>query len=132
MYEMKLKPNANIKYYSALHNISKTQFDEFKKEGIDALYDGHELNLLNPNAVESWKKIDTWREVPSLYRLKRTKREGVVTFDNDQKMQDFLKDYREFKLSDKTIYVPTDNTKEEAYELGSGVRKWDNGLVPPK
>jgi hypothetical protein len=130
MYEMKLKPDANIKNYSALHNISKTQFDQFRKEGIDALITGDELNLLNPEAVQYFKKIQYWKGIPVLYPLKRGKAQTdkAITFNNEEELKNYLTkelgDYKLNKLTDRQLYLSSDENKE-GFEYTTN-RKWFN------
>lgn len=66
MYEMKLKPDANVIKYSGLENVTKEKFNELRKQGVDALIStggrSSELNLLNPDAIQSFKKIMYWKK----------------------------------------------------------------------
>lgn len=66
MYEMKLKSDANIIKYSGIENITKDKFDEFRKQGVDGLVSiggrSSELNLLNPQTIQYFKKIMYWKK----------------------------------------------------------------------
>ncbi len=129
MYEMKLKSTANIKEYSALHNVGKNLYEKFRQEGIDALITGSELNLLNPDAIDYFKKIMQWKKVPALYPLVRGQRGEIVEFDDDQKLLDYLKkelgDYKLYKTGDKQIYLSTDENLGKGFEYVTS-RKWFN------
>ena len=129
MYEMKLKPTANIKDYSALHNVGKDLYEKFRQEGIDALITGSELNVLNPDAIDYFKKIMQWKKVPALYPLVRGQRGEIVEFDDDQKLLDYLKkelgDYKLYKAGDKQIYLSTDENVGKGFEYVTS-RKWFN------
>jgi len=129
MYEMKLKSTANIKDYSALHNVYKTEYEKFRQEGIDVLINGSELNVLNPDAIDYFKKIMQWKIVPALSPSIRGKAQTdqMVTFNDDQELLDYLKkelgDYRLAKIGDKQYYFPTDENVRKAFQY-STERKW--------
>lgn len=127
MYEMKLKPESNIKQYSELHNVSKQTFEKFKQEGIDALSDGEELNLLNPEAIKYFKKIMYWKKSSVLYLHKRGKRIGEPKiFKDDQEMADYLKsELGDYKLIGGKYYVSKDENEEKSFEYTTE-RKWFN------
>ena len=70
MYEMKLKSDAKIiraKGDINIYNLSKESYNKLREEGIDALIDkssprSMELNLINPDAVQYFKKIMYWNK----------------------------------------------------------------------
>lgn len=131
MYEMRLKPDAKIINKSDLHNISKEAFDKLRQEGIDALISGSELNLLNPEAIQSFRKIMQWKKYPALYPVVRGKAQidQMVTFNNDQELLDYLKkelgDYKLVKFGEKQVYQPTDDNVDKAFEYTTE-KKWFN------
>ena len=131
MYEMKLKPNAKVINESALHRVGKNKYDQFRQEGVDALIHGDELNVLNPDAINYFKKIMQWKKVPALYPLIRGKAQidQMVTFNDEQEMLNYLKkelgDYRLVKTSDKQLYQPTDDDINKVFQYSSE-RKWFN------
>jgi len=130
MYEMKLKPEAKIKQDSGLHNINKDYFNRLREEGIDALTDGYELNLLNPEAVQYFKKIQYWKEAPVLYPLERGKaqKDKAITFNNEEELKKYLtKEFGEYELldvSDRKLYFPKVRTGD-GFEYSTN-RKWFN------
>lgn len=131
MYEMKLKPDAKIINKSDLHNISSEALKKFREEGVDALVSGSELNLLNPDAIESFKKIMQWKKAPALYPIVRGKAqtEQKVTFNSNEELLDYLKkelgDYKLAKVGDKQIYQPTDDNIDKSFQFTSD-KKWFN------
>ena len=131
MYEMKLKPNVKVINESALHRVGKNKYDQFRQEGVDALIHGDELNVLNPDAINYFKKIMQWKKVPALYPLIRGKAQidQMVTFNDDQELLNYLKkelgDYRLVKTSDKQLYQPTDDNINKVFQYSSE-RKWFN------
>lgn len=132
MYEMKLKPEAKVIRKSDLHNIGEEAFNRLtKQEGVDALTNGDELNLLNPDAIQYFKKIMYWKESPALYPLKRGKRGEVIAFNDNQEMVNFLKnelgDYKLVKSSDsgKQYYWPVDDNIDKNFEYTTK-NKWFN------
>ena len=131
MYEMKLKPNVKVINESALHRVGKNKYDQFRQEGVDALIHGDELNVLNPDAINYFKKIMQWKKVPALYPLIRGKAQidQMVTFNDDQELLNYLKkelgDYRLVKTSDKQLYQPTDDDINKVFQYSSE-RKWFN------
>jgi len=131
MYEMKLKSDAKVVNKSDLHKISIEEYKRFIEEGIDAFTDRTELVVINPDAIQSFRKIMQWKEVPALYPLNRGKRGEVIVFDNNQKMESFLKnelgDYKLVKSSDsgKQYYWPIDDNIDKNFEYTTK-RKWFN------
>jgi hypothetical protein len=113
MYEMRLKSEAKVINRSDLHNIGKNAYDQLRQEGVDALISGNELNVLNPDAIKSFKKIMQWKKVPALYPLIRGKRGEIITFDDNQSLENYLKkelgEYKLYKAGDKQIYLSTSN-----------------------
>jgi hypothetical protein len=93
MYEMKLKPDAKVERKSDLHSIGPEAFKRFRQEGIDAFTNGAELNVLNPEAIQSFRKIMQWRKVPALYPVVRGKAQTdqKITFNDDQELLNYLK-----------------------------------------
>lgn len=131
MYEMKLKPNANVKRDSVIAYISKAKFEELRREGVDALTDGKELNLLNPDAVEYFKKIMQWKKVDVLYPMgnnNKPQKEKGITFDTDEKLKDFLQNYDMIKTPGKfgevTLYL-NKARNGEVFQYGQK-NKWFN------
>ena len=61
VYKMTLKPDAKV-LESNIHiqTISKEQFNFYRSQGIDAVTNGTEVNLINPKAVATWVKVDEW------------------------------------------------------------------------
>jgi len=129
MYEMKLKSTANIKDYSALHNVYKTEYEKFRQEGIDVLINGSELNVLNPDAIDYFKKIMQWKIVPGLFPFNSRGQKGEkIIFNDDQELLDFLKkELGEYKLvksdDDRQFYWPLDDNIEKNF-LYTTERKW--------
>ena len=132
MYKMTLKPDANIQQDSALHNVGKSKYEELRKKGVDALVWGSELNVINPDAIASFTKVDTWRVAPALYPLIRGKRGEKIAFNNNEEMLNYLKkelgDYKLHKSGDKQVYLSTDENSSKGFEYSTD-RKWDHGLV---
>lgn len=77
MYEMKLKPDAKVVSASGvgaipgidinMANLSRKAYDELIAEKVDAIIDRSsprsiELNLINPDAVQYFKKIMYWKD----------------------------------------------------------------------
>ena len=132
MYEMKLKPDAKVERKTDLHAIYPNAFKEFRQEGIDVFTNGLELNVLNPDVIDYFKKIMQWKTVPALSPLIRGKAQidQMVTFNDDQELLNYLKkelgDYRLVKTSDnKQLYQPTDDDINKVFQYSSE-RKWFN------
>ena len=129
MYEMKLKSDAKVINKSDLHNIGKEAFDKLRQEGTDALISGSELNILNPDAIQSFKKIMQWKKVPALYPVIRGKAQTdqKITFNNDQELFDYLKkelgEYKLIKAGDKQYYQPTDENIDKNFQFTAD-KKW--------
>ena len=129
MYEMKLKSDAKVINKSDLHNIGKEAFDKLRQEGIDALISGSELNVLNPDAIQSFRKIMQWGKVPALYPVIRGKAQTdqKITFNNDQELLDYLKkelgEYKLVKAGDKQYYQPTDENIDKNFQYITD-KKW--------
>ncbi len=130
MYEMRLKPDAKVINKSDLHNISKEAFDRLRQEGTDALISGSELNILNPDAIQSFRKIMQWKKVPALFPFNSRRQKGEkIIFNDDQELLDYLKkelgDYKLYKTGDKQIYLSTDENLGKGFEYVTS-RKWFN------
>ena len=129
MYEMKLKSDAKVINKSDLHNIGKEAFDKLRQEGTDALISGSELNILNPDAIQSFRKIMQWGKVPALYPVIRGKAQTdqKITFNNDQELLDYLKkelgEYKLVKAGDKQYYQPTDENIDKNFQYITD-KKW--------
>ena len=107
MYEMKLKPNVKIEKKNDLHAIGVEAFNRFRQEGIDAFTNGAELNLLNPEVIQSFRKIMEWKVVPALVPNIRGKKGEVLEFNNDQEMLNYLKT----ELGEYSIFTNKDGFK---------------------
>jgi hypothetical protein len=129
MYEMRLKSDAKVINKSDLHNIGKEAFDKLRQEGIDALISGSELNILNPDAIQSFRKIMQWEKVPALYPVVRGKSQidQKIIFNNDQELFDYLKkelgEYKLVKAGDKQYYQPTDENIDKNFQYITD-KKW--------
>jgi hypothetical protein len=129
MYEMRLKSDAKVINKSDLHNIGKEAFDKLRQEGTDALISGSELNILNPDAIQSFRKIMQWRKVPALYPVVRGKvqTDQKITFNNDQELLNYLKkelgEYKLVKAGDKQYYQPTDENIDKNFQYITD-KKW--------
>jgi hypothetical protein len=129
MYEMRLKSDAKIINKSDLHNIGKEAFDKLRQEGTDALISGSELNILNPDAIQSFRKIMQWRKVPALYPVVRGKAQTdqKITFNNDQELLNYLKkelgEYKLVKAGDKQYYQPADENIDKNFQYITD-KKW--------
>ena len=129
MYEMRLKSDAKVINKSDLHNIGKEAFDKLRQEGTDALISGSELNILNPDAIQSFRKIMQWRKVPALYPVVRGKAQTdqKITFNNDQELLNYLKkelgEYKLVKAGDKQYYQPTDENIDKNFQYITD-KKW--------
>jgi hypothetical protein len=129
MYEMRLKSDAKIINKSDLHNIGKEAFDKLRQEGTDALISGSELNILNPDAIQSFRKIMQWRKVPALYPVVRGKvqTDQKITFNNDQELLNYLKkelgEYKLVKAGDKQYYQPADENIDKNFQYITD-KKW--------
>ena len=129
MYEMRLKPNAKVINKSDLHNIGKEAFDKLRQEGTDALISGSELNILNPDAIQAFRKIMQWGKVPALYPVIRGKSQidQKIIFNNDQELFDYLKkelgEYKLVKAGDKQYYQPTDENIDKNFQYITD-KKW--------
>jgi len=129
MYEMRLKPNAKVINKSDLHNISKEAFDRLRQEGTDALISGSELNILNPEVIQSFRKIMQWKKTPSLYPIVRnkTQTDQKITFNNDQELLDFLKkELGDYELNNKDgfkKYISKDDDIDKSFEYTTD-KKW--------
>ena len=131
MYEMKLKPDAKIEKKNDLHAIGPESFKRFRQEGIDAFINGTELNVLNPEAIQSFRKIMQWMKVPALYPVVRGKAQTdqKITFNNDQELFDYLKkeleEYKLVKAGDRQLYQPTNDNIDKSFEYTTD-KKWFN------
>ena len=130
MYEMKLKLDAKVERKSDLHAIGPEAFKRFRQEGIDAFTNGTELNVLNPEAIQSFKKIMQWRKIPVLYPVVRGKAqiEQKIVFDNDQELFDYLsKELGDYKLvkGEKQYYQSTDENIDKNFQYTTD-KKWFN------
>ena len=129
MYEMRLKSDAKVINKSDLHNIGKEAFDKLRQEGTDALISGSELNILNPDAIQAFRKIMQWGKVPALYPVIRGKAQTdqKITFNNDQELLDYLKkelgEYKLVKAGDKQYYQPTDENIDKNFQYITD-KKW--------
>jgi hypothetical protein len=129
MYEMRLKPNAKVINKSDLHNISKEAFDRLRQEGTDALISGSELNILNPEVIQSFRKIMQWKKTPALYPIVRskTRTDQKITFNNDQELLDFLKkELGDYELNNKDgfkKYISKDDNIDKSFEYTTD-KKW--------
>jgi hypothetical protein len=129
MYEMRLKSDAKVINKSDLHNIGKEAFDKLRQEGTDALISGSELNILNPDAIQSFRKIMQWRKVPALYPVVRGKvqTDQKITFNNDQELLNYLKkelgEYKLVKAGDKQYYQPADENIDKNFQYITD-KKW--------
>jgi hypothetical protein len=129
MYEIRLKPDAKVINKSDLHNISKEAFDRLRQEGIDALISGSELNILNPEVIQSFKKIMQWKKTPALYPIIRSKTQTdqKITFNNDQELLDFLKkELGDYELNNKDgfkKYISKDDNIDKSFEYTTD-KKW--------
>jgi hypothetical protein len=129
MYEMRLKSDAKVINKSDLHNIGKEAFDKLRQEGTDALISGSELNILNPDAIQSFRKIMQWKKVPALYPVVRGKSQidQKIIFNNDQELFDYLKkelgEYKLVKAGDKQYYQPTDENIDKNFQYITD-KKW--------
>jgi len=129
MYEMRLKPNAKVINKSDLHNISKEAFDRLRQEGIDALISGSELNILNSEVIQSFRKIMQWKKTPALYPIIRSKTQTdqKITFNNDQELLDFLKkELGAYELNNKDgfkKYISKDDNIDKSFEYTTD-KKW--------
>ena len=129
MYEMRLKPNAKVINKSDLHNISKEAFDRLRQEGTDALISGSELNILNPEVIQSFRKIMQWKKTPALYPIIRSKTQTdqKITFNNDQELLDFLKkELGDYELNNKDgfkKYISKDDNIDKSFEYTTD-KKW--------
>jgi len=131
MYEMKLKPDAKIEKKNDLHAIGPEAFKRFRQEGIDAFINGTELNVLNPEAIQSFRKIMQWGKVPVLYPVIRGKAQTdqKITFNNDQELLNYLKkelgEYKLVKAGDKQYYQPADENIDKSFQYTAD-KKWFN------
>ena len=129
MYEMRLKSDAKVINKSDLHNIGKEAFDKLRQEGTDALISGSELNILNPDAIQSFRKIMQWKKTPALYPIIRSKTQTdqKITFNNDQELLDFLKkELGDYELNNKDgfkKYISKDDNIDKAFEYTTD-KKW--------
>jgi hypothetical protein len=129
MYEMRLKSDAKVINKSDLHNIGKEAFDKLRQEGTDALISGSELNILNPDAIQSFRKIMQWKKVPALYPVIRGKAQTdqKITFNNDQELLNYLKkelgEYKLVKAGDKQYYQPADENIDKNFQYITD-KKW--------
>ena len=132
MYQMKLKPEAKVEKKNDLHNIGVDAFNRYRQEGVDAFTNGAELNVLNPDAIESFTKRDTWRVSPALQPISRGKAGEKIAFSNNEDMFNYLKkelgDYKLVNIGDKQIYQPTNDNIDKSFQF-STARKWDNNLI---
>jgi hypothetical protein len=131
MYEMNIKPDAKIEKKNDLHAIGPEAFKRFRQEGIDAFANGTELNVLNPEAIQSFRKIMQWRKVPALYPVVRGKAQidQKITFNNDQELLNYLKkelgEYKLVKAGDKQYYQPADENIDKSFQYTAD-KKWFN------
>jgi hypothetical protein len=131
MYEMKLKPDAKVERKSDLHSIGPEAFKRFRQEGIDAFANGAELNVLNPEAIQSFRKIMQWRKVPALYPVVRGKAQTdqKITFNDNQELLNYLKkelgEYKLVKAGDKQYYQPADENIDKSFQYTAD-KKWFN------
>ena len=129
MYEMRLKPDAKVINKSDLHNISKEAFDRLRQEGIDALISGSELNILNSEVIQSFRKIMQWKKTPALYPIIRSKTQTdqKITFNDDQELLDFLKkELGDYELNNKDgfkKYISKDDNIDKSFEYTTD-KKW--------
>jgi hypothetical protein len=134
MYQMKLKSDAKVEKKNDLHNIGVDAFKKYREEGIDAFTNGAELNLLNPDAIASFTKIDSWRIIPALYPILRGKAQTdkKISFKNNKDLLDYLKkellDYKLVKVGEKQVYQSTNDNVDKSFQYGTD-RKWDNDLI---
>jgi hypothetical protein len=129
MYEMRLKSNSKVINKSDLHNIGKEAFDKLRQENTDALISGSELNILNPDAIQSFRKIMQWKKVPALYPVIRGKAQTdqVIIFNDDRQLLDYVKkelgNYELNKKGNKQIYQSTNDNIDKSFEYTTD-KKW--------
>ena len=76
MYEMTLKPGSKVISYEGhggFANLSQSEYQELREKRIDAISEkinGGALNLINPDAIMSWKEIDKWEQPFDVYLYK--------------------------------------------------------------
>ena len=131
MYEMKLKLDAKVERKSDLHAIGPEAFKRFRQEGIDAFTNGTELNVLNPEAIQSFRKIMQWKESPALIPMVRGKKGELIQFNNEQEMLNYLKkelgDYSVFTNKDGfKNYISKDDNIEKGFVESKDSKKWFN------
>jgi hypothetical protein len=131
MYEMKLKPDAKVEKKNDLHAIGSEAFKRFRQEGIDAFTNGTELNVLNPKAIQSFRKIMQWKKTPALIPMVRGKKGELIQFNNEQEMLNYLKkelgDYSVFNNKDGfKNYISKDDNIEKGFVESKDSKKWFN------
>jgi hypothetical protein len=142
LYEMKLKPDAKLDYEGNcdITNLSKECFQSFRQKGIDAIIQrsspSNELNLINPDAIQYFKKIKHWKWLPSLWSNIRGKRQSAIIFNNEEEKLDFLKkELGDYKIiggdSINAQYISNDANIDDSffiYNIGGEKesKKWIN------
>ena len=126
-----MKPNTNIKYDNTLHRIGKDYYRKLRQEGVDALTDGRELNLLNPESVESFKKIEYWKKVPAIIPIIRGKKndDGIIIFNDEKEFEDYMTNeaggYETYIKDDGSKMLLPKNEKSNPF-IYTTERKWFN------
>ena len=99
MYEMILKPGSKVVYYSGYGGfalISQSEYQKLREKGIDAVSEkenGGALNLINPDAVMSWKEINKWEQPFDVYLYKYNEETNI----NDKIEAKRFWEWNEFK-----------------------------------
>jgi len=74
LYEMTLKSNSKVVVLSSYANLSKKEYEELRAQGVDAVAEGSDtksaINLINPDAIASWKEVDKWEQPFNVYLMK--------------------------------------------------------------
>jgi hypothetical protein len=101
MYEMTLKPNSKVVVVgSNFYALSVAGYERLRSEGVDAtaLSDSSSsaINLINPDAVQSWKEVNRW-ECPYDTIL--------FKYNEENNQNERVEEKRFFDLDEINLYV---------------------------
>jgi hypothetical protein len=94
MYEMTLKPGSKVVTTSSgFALLTQSTYEELLKQGVDAISQheqGGGLNLINPEAVASWKEIDSWKKPFDVYLFKYDEKQATDIRVEEKRFWDFV------------------------------------------
>jgi hypothetical protein len=118
MYEMTLKPNSKVVVVgSNFYALSVAGYERLRSEGVDVAAESESsssaINLINPDAVQSWKEVNRW-ECPYDTIL--------FKYNEETNQNERVEEKRFFDLDEINLYVKKylGETKEPITYINKG------------